>query len=166
MRSAHECPLYIASPFGFSEASRDFYNRVFLPRIASCGFLILDPWQLTSQTEVSEILALPYGEARRDAWSRLNRIIGQTNEDAIRSARGMVAVLDGTDVDSGTAAEIGFGYALQKPVVGYRGDFRLSADNEGGTVNLQVEHFIYGSGGRIVRTLDALEEALSLFLNR
>ena len=42
-----------------------------------------------------------------------------------------MAVLDGTDVDSGTAAEIGYAFARGKLIVGYRGDFRLSADNEG-----------------------------------
>ena len=62
----------------------------------------------------------------------------------------MLAVLDGTDVDSGTASEIGYAYAKGKPMVGYRGDFRLSSDNEGGVVNLQVQYFILTSGGSIV----------------
>ena len=35
-------------------------------------------------------------------------------------------------------------------IVGYRGDFRLSADNEGGILNLQVEFFIRESGYTIV----------------
>src|SRR5262245_63505569 len=42
-----------------------------------------------------------------------------------------------------------------KRIIGYRGDVRLSADNEGAVVNLQVEYFIHESGGRIVRRLDA-----------
>ena len=61
----------------------------------------------------------------------------------------VLAVLDGTDVDSGTAAEIGYAFAKGRPILGYRGDFRLSADNEGSTVNLQVEYFITASGGTI-----------------
>jgi nucleoside 2-deoxyribosyltransferase len=60
------------------------------------------------------------------------------------------AVLDGTDVDSGTAAEIGYAFAKGKPILGYRGDFRLSADNDGSIVNLQVEYFIRASGGTII----------------
>jgi nucleoside 2-deoxyribosyltransferase len=60
-------------------------------------------------------------------------------------------------VDSGTASEIGYACAKGKPILGYRGDFRLSADNEGSMVNLQVEHFIRQSGGDIVTSLaDAL----------
>jgi nucleoside 2-deoxyribosyltransferase len=67
------------------------------------------------------------------------------------------AILDGVDVDSGTAAEIGYAFAKGKPILGYRGDFRLSADNEGSIVNLQVEYFIRQSGGDIVTNVaDAL----------
>jgi nucleoside 2-deoxyribosyltransferase len=70
-------------------------------------------------------------------------------------------VLDGTDVDSGTASEIGYAYARGKLIVGYRGDFRLSSDNEGGIVNLQVEHFIRASGGTIVSKASEIAEAFS-----
>ena len=69
-------------------------------------------------------------------------------------------MLDGVDVDSGTAAEIGYAFARGKLIVGYRGDFRLSADNEGGTVNLQVEYFIRESGGTIVTRYEDLEPSL------
>ncbi len=71
-----------------------------------------------------------------------------------------MAVLDGADVDSGTAAEIGYAFARGKRIVGYRGDFRLSADNEGSIVNLQVEYFIRASGGAIVEHYEELEPSL------
>ena len=80
--------------------------------------------------------------------------MGATNRAAIDAAQAVVAVLDGTDVDSGTAAEIGFAAALATPIVGVRTDFRPSGDNEGTLVNLQVEWFITGSGGTLCRTLD------------
>src|SRR5262249_9890307 len=83
-------------------------------------------------------------------WRALNHEIGATNRAAIDRAHGVIAILDGTDVDSGTAAEIGYAFARGKLIVGYRGDFRLSADNEGSIVNLQVEYFIHESGGTIV----------------
>lgn len=89
---------------------------------------------------------------RRDERGRI------TGCDAI------IAILDGTDVDSGTAAEIGFAFAKSKVIVGYRGDFRLSADNEGLTVNLQVEYFIRKSGGQIVSTIESLLETLNRVL--
>jgi len=37
---------------------------------------------------------------------------------------------------------IGFAFAKGKPIIGYRGDLRLSGDNDGAIVNLQVEYFI------------------------
>jgi nucleoside 2-deoxyribosyltransferase len=86
--------------------------------------------------------------------------MGATNRAAIDAAGAVVAVLDGADVDSGTAAEIGYAFARGKLIVGYRGDFRLSADNEGGTVNLQVEYFIRASGGTIVDRYEDLGESL------
>jgi nucleoside 2-deoxyribosyltransferase len=103
---------------------------------------------------------MPDGAERREAWRMLNRAIGERNRAAIDGAQGVVAVLDGVDVDSGTAAEIGYAFARGKRIVGYRGDFRLSADNEGGVVNLQVEYFIRASGGTIVTRVEDLAAAL------
>ena len=103
---------------------------------------------------------MPYGPKKREAWRKLNRRMGATNRAAIDDAHGVVAILDGTDVDSGTAAEIGYAFARGKLIVGYRGDFRLSADNEGSTVNLQVEFFIHESGGAIVSRYEDLEPCL------
>ncbi|MDD3246425.1 MAG: nucleoside 2-deoxyribosyltransferase, partial [Methanosarcina sp.] len=48
----------------------------------------------------------------------------------------VVAILDGVDVDSGTAWEIGYAYAKGKPVIGLRTDFRALSD---GVVNLMIE---------------------------
>lgn len=80
-------------------------------------------------------------------------------------ADGLLAVLDGVDVDSGTAAEIGFAASRGKPIVGLRLDVRQTGDNEGAVVNLQVEHFIASSGGGITRTLDAAVALLARLLN-
>lgn len=151
---------YLASPLGFSEAGRAFYEGTLLPLVRETGFQVLDPWSLTPQALIRPVLALPYGDEKRVQWRRLNQVIGQHNADAIRRCRVVVAVLDGTDVDSGTAAEIGYAAALGKTILGYRGDFRLSADNEGATVNLQVEYFIRQNGGEIVDSVVRLRQAL------
>lgn len=152
--------LYIASPFGFSEAGRAYMYGTVIPVIAELGYEILDPWKLTSTTEIMTVSAMPYGSQKRDQWRALNQTIGTNNTEALRACDGVFAVLDGVDVDSGTAAEIGFAAALGKPVVGYRGDFRLSADNEGSTVNLQVQHFIELNGGRLITEFSNLSQAL------
>jgi nucleoside 2-deoxyribosyltransferase len=152
--------IYLASPLGFSEAGRHFYNGVLVPLVTGLGFEVLDPWTLTDARKIGAVQALPYGPAKRDAWRRLNMEVGATNRTAIDRAGVVVAVLDGVDVDSGTAAEIGYAFARGKLILGYRGDFRLSADNEGSIVNLQVEYFIRQSGGTIVERYEELEARL------
>jgi nucleoside 2-deoxyribosyltransferase len=153
--------IYMAGPLGFSEAGRHFYTSVLVPFVRGLGYEVLDPWALTEPGKVEAVRALPDGPERRAAWRRLNHEMGASNRTAIDAARAIVAVLDGVDVDSGTAAEIGYGFARGKLIVGYRGDFRLSADNEGGTVNLQVEYFIRESGGTIVDRYEDLGAALA-----
>ena len=152
--------IYLAGPLGFSEAGRHFYNTVLVPHVRGLGYGVLDPWTLTDARRIRAVQDLPYGSAKREAWRALNLEMGATNRAAIDAARAVVAVLDGTDVDSGTAAEIGYAFARGKLIVGYRGDFRLSADNEGSTVNLQVEYFIRESGGTIVDRYEDLGRSL------
>jgi nucleoside 2-deoxyribosyltransferase len=152
--------IYLAGPLGFSEAGRYFYNREFIPQVQALGFVVLDPWALTPQSEVDAVANMPDGSERRAAWRKLNVKIASRNTTALDECDAVVAILDGVDVDSGTAAEIGYAFAKGKPIAGYRGDFRLSADNEGGTVNLQVEYFIRQSGGDIVKSIAELPKAL------
>lgn len=152
--------IYLASPLGFSEAGRHFYAGVLVPFVRGLGLDVLDPWTLTDAQKIGAVQALPYGPAKRDAWRRLNMEMGATNRVAIDRAQAVLAVLDGVDVDSGTAAEIGYAFGRGKLILGYRGDFRLSADNEGSTVNLQVEYFIRQSGGVIVERYEELETRL------
>ena len=75
------------------------------------------------------------------------------------SCGGVLAVLDGVDVDSGTASEIGYAFGLGDKVInGYRGDFRRSGENDGVCINLQVQYWIEQSGGTIVRSLSELSQ--------
>jgi nucleoside 2-deoxyribosyltransferase len=152
--------IYTAGPLGFSQAGSAFHNDVILPKLIRLGHEPLDPWRLTDRAKIDAVLALPYGEARREAWRKLNVEIGGNNLAAIDRCDLVFAVLDGTDVDSGTAAEIGYAFARDKKIIGYRGDFRLSADNEGLVVNLQVEYFIRQSGGEIITRISDLETVL------
>jgi nucleoside 2-deoxyribosyltransferase len=156
--------IYIASPYGFSEAGRVFLYDKLIPVINDAGINCIDPWTLTSEKLILEAINTIDPFIKKEKWINLNRIIAENNINAIKNSYGMLAVLDGTDVDSGTAAEIGFAAALNKKIVGYRGDFRQSGDNEGTIINLQVEYFILHSGGRIVFNLDELKEELRRFL--
>ena len=40
----------------------------------------------------------------------------------------VIAILDGSDADSGTGVELGYAYAVKTPIVGVRTDFRISED--------------------------------------
>jgi len=153
--------IYLAGPLGFSEAGRDFYYRVLIPEVERAGHTMLDPWKLTDPGRIAAVSGLPFGADRRDAWWTLNQEIGHNNHAALDACDAVLAVLDGVDVDSGTAAEIGYAFARGKPILGYRGDLRLAADNEALTVNLQVEYFIRASGGDIVTTVGAIAGALA-----
>jgi nucleoside 2-deoxyribosyltransferase len=153
--------IYTAGPLGFSEAGRAFHRDYLLPEVKRLGHEALDPWTLTDSSRIEAVRDMPYGKSRRDAWRALNVEIGTANRAALDACDLVLAVLDGVDVDSGTAAEIGYAFAKAKPIIGYRGDFRLAADNEGSIVNLQVEYFIRGSGGDIIVALGELEAALA-----
>ena len=157
--------IYVASPLGFSEAGRAFYKGV-LREVKRLGHTPIDPWTLTAKAKIDRVQKMPYGAKKRDAWRKLNVEIGGNNRAGIDRADMVFAVLDGVDVDSGTAAEIGYASAKAKPILGYRGDFRLSADNDGSIVNLQVEYFIRQSGGDIITQFAELGAALKKIMSR
>ena len=154
---------YIASPLGFSEAGRLFLGTILMPLIDKIGFKIRDPWALTPEKLIDSVQALPYGREKKEAWSKINSVIGDNNRKAIEESDIIVAVLDGPDVDSGTAAEIGYASAFKKPVFGYRGDFRPGGDNDGSIVNLQVEYFTCLNGGEIVTDIESLKIVLTKY---
>jgi nucleoside 2-deoxyribosyltransferase len=157
--------IYLANPLGFSEVGRKFIRDSIFPALKKHG-RVINPFELIDAARVKAIEAMPVGAKRVSAWRTLNVEIGKLNQDHIDRSDIVFAVLDGVDVDSGTASEIGYAYAREKLIIGYRGDFRLSADNEGGIVNLQVEHFIRASGGTIIRELSGLDQAFSLTATR
>jgi nucleoside 2-deoxyribosyltransferase len=152
--------IYTAGPLGFSEAGRIVHERI-VKILQDEGYEILDPWTFDPES-INQVVVMPYGSERKAAWERLNSLIGKANQSLMDESDLIFAVLDGVDVDSGTAAEIGYGFAKGKKIIGYRGDFRLSSDNEGSIVNLQVEYFIRASGGTIITRLADLADALGI----
>ena len=155
--------VYAAGPLGFSDATRPFHDDVLVPALRGRGFEVLDPW--SGGATIAAALAIDGHDERLEALRAANRVVASANEEMIRACDGVLAVLDGSDVDSGTAAEIGFAAALGRPVVGWRSDIRAAGDNAGAVVNLQVEWFVTRSGGRIERRLDAAIDALAELLS-
>ena len=144
--------IYLASPLGFTDAGRRYNEAVLLPAVRDAGFEPLDPWNV--EADILHVFQLARNDPERGRrLAETNRLVGRRNAELIRSAAGMLAILDGDDVDSGTAAEIGYACALGRPVVGLRSDLRNSGDNEATLVNLQVEWFVLESGGHLVTSL-------------
>lgn len=139
--------IYVASPLGFTEPTRRFYNEDLLPQLADAGFEVLDPWADMGPVECQPL------------------VHGSNNVHLLERAEGVLAVLDGPDVDSGTAAEVGFAAARGIPIVGVRTDTRRSGESPSVSVNLQVEYFIVEGGGSVVRdfptAIKALRELIS-----
>jgi nucleoside 2-deoxyribosyltransferase len=151
--------VYVASPLGFTEAGRHWTAEVLHPALIAAGWAVLDPW-LDEIGAMAAALALPPGPERIEALRATSRAIGERNRRLLAAAAAVLAVLDGPDVDSGTAAEIGWAAARRCPVIGLRTDFRL-AEHEAAPVNVQVEDFVLVSGGRLVPTLAAAIAALA-----
>jgi nucleoside 2-deoxyribosyltransferase len=124
---------------------------------------VVDPWSIS--TDLAEKLQLAMSNSNllqlKATLHAINNDICRRNESALRECDAIVAVLDGQEVDSGVAAEVGFAYGLSKRIFGYRGDFRLSGDNLGAKVNLQVDGWIELSGGTIFSTVEELAEGVA-----
>ena len=115
--------VYLAAPL-FTEAELDF-NRKLRDKIKSSGFNVFLPQEDSNNIENKK---------------NRQKIIFDKNLKAIENSDLLVAVVDGTDVDSGTAWEIGYAYARGKPVFGLRTDFRTLGIE--GTVNLMIERSV------------------------
>ena len=153
--------IYIASDLGFTEPGREYLYGKFIPALEKLHAEILDPWKLTPDAVLDKARLCEDPRQTPRIWREVNKIIGKNNADAVRSCDILIALLDGSDVDSGTSAETGFAYALGKKILGLRTDFRISGDNSGSQINLQVEYFIHASGGSIVNSIKELQEHIS-----
>ncbi len=142
---------YVASPFGFSEAGRAYYYDTLVPALAEV-VEVVDPWAISGADEFAA--AIEGGTLEAFVLE-----VGRRNAEAIRRSSLLVACLDGSDVDSGTASEVGYASALGIRCVGLRTDLRESGER-GALVNLQVQSFIVHSGGAVVTSLERLLEEL------
>ncbi|ODV49272.1 nucleoside 2-deoxyribosyltransferase-like protein [Methanohalophilus euhalobius] len=115
--------IYLAGPL-FSEAEKNF-NEQLTEKIESAGYDVFLPQRDSTDTKSMR--------KEQDAAELFRR-----NSEAIDRADLVIAILDGgSDVDSGTAWEIGYAYAKNIPVMGMRTDFRTLGIE--GTVNLMIE---------------------------
>jgi nucleoside 2-deoxyribosyltransferase len=118
---------------------------------------VFNPWDDPEPARLYQpVKHLPTHDQRIARWQEINMAIARGNQEMIDRSDTIVAVLDGVDVDSGTASEIGYGFGRGKLIYGLRTDIRQSGENEGSLVNLQVRYFIDASGGTVVTSADDL----------
>ncbi len=81
--------------------------------------------------------------------------IFQANLRALDDCDLMIAILEGPQVDDGTAWEVGYFYAKGRRILGIRTDFRKAGESEHSRVNLMVE-------SSCLAVADSLEQLVSL----
>lgn len=135
--------IYQAGPL-FTEGEQMWHKHC-KAILESHGHEVIWPFELFTQEDVIEWGA--------DAPKRIMEI----DKEALEKCKIVVALLDGPMVDDGTAWEIGYAYAQNKPIIGIRTDFRQGGDTSHSVVNAMIE----GSCELIVKTIDELVEALS-----
>lgn len=142
--------VYLAGPMGFAE-SWTAYREELHQGLEALGFTVIDPFDFDTQGPLTRDVALA---------------IGARNFQCIDTADLVLAVLDGQEVDSGTATEIGYARARWTPVFGLRSDTRLSGEVAELRVNLQVATAIIETGGRILRSIEELPALTEVLVRR
>lgn len=98
--------VYWANSF-FSEADRRFNARC-VRRLRNAGYEVFNPQESKyNELVTTDAAAITKGDMR-----------------AIRKAAVLVACIDQESIDPGVACEVGFAYALRKPIIGLFTDIR------------------------------------------
>ncbi len=134
--------IYLAGPL-FSQAERDF-NVMLRDKLVEMGFSVF----------------LPQEDGEDDIYNRVEdrqRIIFENDVRGVDTSDIVLAVLDGgSDVDSGTAWEMGYAYAKGIPVLGIKTDFRTFGEE--GIVNLMMEMAVEALERDVESILKVLED--------
>lgn len=126
--------IYLAGPL-FSEAERNWHQNTKqqLQTLAAQQGSVLEvvwPYELITQEEMDAL-----GEHARPE-------IFQRCKQSLDGADILIALLDGTQVDDGTAWEIGYFFAnrsASQPIIGVRTDFRSAGESSTAVVNAMIE---------------------------
>lgn len=139
---------YVASPYGFAESTRGWYETVLLPLVRR-HVEVIDPW-----VEVP----IEHDEPR-ERWLELGaRHLRNVSERADL----VVAGLDQEPADAGTLVELAWAASRGIPVIAYRNDLRQSGE-EGLRYNLMIGAALRACGGVEVASLEELDTALSRY---
>ena len=147
--------IYLAGPL-FSEGERNWIRNLkkeieLLSDSWGKQVSVLWPYEFITQPEIE---SLGTG-AKHEIFSRC--------KSHLDCADMVIAILDGPQVDDGTAWEIGYFYAKRSPeqkIIGVRTDFRRAGESNGAVVNAMIEI----SCDQVLRTREELLEAVSKLL--
>lgn len=119
--------IYIASPL-FSDMERDYIDKV------------VDIISENLELKLWDDFYIPHQDNNSNNWEAK---IYNTNMENLNRCNIMIAILDGKDVDSGTAFEIGYFEAQNKLVFGLLSDKRSYDEDD--NLNLKLNTMIFGS---------------------
>jgi len=145
--------IYIAGPL-FSQAERDFLVRM--------------TDELSRVTELDPItdFFLPHRDAGDIGVAGTRTDIFSEDLRRLEEASIVVALLEGPDVDSGTAVEVGYAYARGKKIFGLLTDFRAYSQGQG--TPAKINNMVWGAceeGRTIYNNLNELGKALKQHLS-
>lgn len=135
--------IYQAGPL-FTEAEKNWHRRLSL-KLEQAGHGVVWPGGLLADEEIAA------------AGKAAPALIFETCRKAVEGCACVVALLDGAQVDDGTAWEIGYAYARGLPVYGIRTDFRRAGETPDSLVNSMIQGALSGP----VHTEDALIRLLA-----
>lgn len=131
--------IYLAGPL-FTEAEQAWHRAAKARMEAATGRRVIWPFELI-------------GQDRIERWGdKAPRKVMEHCRDALAACSVVVALLDGPQVDDGTAWEVGFAHARCISVIGVRTDFRKAGDVPGAVVNAMI----HASCDVIVASVDEL----------
>ena len=118
--------IYLAGPL-FTQGERN-WNDEFASALRATGYSVIVP-----QEQAAALI-----KRGEQLSATLTRSLFESAIQGVRDADVVVAILDGSDADSGTSFECGYAFALKKPIVGVRTDLRSGGDSPTGGVNLML----------------------------
>ena len=145
--------IYLAGPL-FTQAEQEWLCRLkaqILARVPVAPVEVCWPHDLFTEQEIEG-----WGDrAKQEIFDRCREHLDASNA--------VVALLDGTQVDDGTAWEIGYFFAHRTPghpIIGIRTDFRKAGDRPNALVNLMIDC----SCDSIATTVDGLLDEIAKLL--
>ena len=146
--------IYLAGPI-FSEADQEWLLRLKIrieefARSKGKKVEVIWPYELIDRLEIESLGELAKQEIFDRCRSNLDR------------ADLLIALLDGSQVDDGTAWEVGYFFSIRdrSKIIGIRTDFRRAGETGTSVVNAMIET----SCGKIIKSVEELMEVLSEML--